>query len=308
MTKKQLKTLKKIFYLNQESLRVSLQKALTSQYGIKNVFATKTFLYAEGDIPVCLVAHMDTVHKHLPVDIYYDREQDVMWSPCGLGADDRAGVYAILQIIKDGYRPHVVFTTDEEIGCIGAKTLVRARKKIPFKECHFLIELDRRGMNDCVFYDLDNEEFESFIESYGFQTEIGSYTDICDIAPVWKCAAVNLSIGYLNEHTNMEMLSPSVMFETIRKVENILKDAKEGKTKHYEYIPMPYYNTYYKYGWNPINTPQDTVNDGVCYWCMKRCKSSELIAVTTSDGYIDYYCEECYEKYKELIDKGYLED
>ena len=43
-------------------------------------------------------------------------QKNVMISPDGLGADDRAGVFMIMNIVKAGFRPHVIFTTDEE-GC-----------------------------------------------------------------------------------------------------------------------------------------------------------------------------------------------
>ena len=96
------------------------------------VIATKQYILAEGELPVCLVAHLDTVEKKPPTDIYFDKEQGVMWSPQLLGADDRAGVYAIIQIIEAGYKPHVIFTTDEEIGALGAQKLIEDFPECPF--------------------------------------------------------------------------------------------------------------------------------------------------------------------------------
>lgn len=55
-----------------------------------------------------------------------------MWSPQLLGSDDRAGVYAIIQIIEAGYKPHVIFTTDEEIGAVGAQKLIEDFPECPF--------------------------------------------------------------------------------------------------------------------------------------------------------------------------------
>ena len=84
---------------------------------------------------------MDTVFFKPATIIYYDRQKNTMWSPMGLGADDRAGVFAIIQILQSGLRPHIIFTTDEEKGCLGAEAL--AKTECPFQELKYIIELDR---------------------------------------------------------------------------------------------------------------------------------------------------------------------
>ena len=145
--------------LTQEQLRNLLFAHLKRKY--KKIIATEEYIYAVGDIPIGLLAHMDTVFKAPPTEIYYDRRKNVMWSPTGLGADDRAGVFSILQLIKAGYRPHVIFTTDEEIGCVGAQEL--SFLPCPFEDLRYIIQLDRRNSNDCVFYDCANAEFEKNI-------------------------------------------------------------------------------------------------------------------------------------------------
>ena len=93
---------------------------------------------ATGDIPIALVAHMDTVFKKPPEEIFFDQKHNVMWSPQGLGADDRAGVFAIVQIVRSGLKPHVIFTTDEECGALGAMAL--AKLDCPFTELKYLIQ------------------------------------------------------------------------------------------------------------------------------------------------------------------------
>ena len=40
----------------------------------ENLHITNEYIYAKGDIPVLLVAHLDTVHKDLP-NIYFDRKK-----------------------------------------------------------------------------------------------------------------------------------------------------------------------------------------------------------------------------------------
>ena len=80
--------------MTQENLHQSLKTFLTKRYGEDKVVEMEEhFLFAIGNIPICLVAHLDTVHKRLPHDIFFDQSKNVIWSPQGLGADDRAGVY-----------------------------------------------------------------------------------------------------------------------------------------------------------------------------------------------------------------------
>ena len=71
----------------------------------------------------------------------------------------------------------------------------------------FLVEIDRKGANDAVYYDCDNPDFEEYITGKGFQTAIGSFSDISLLAPELGVAAVNLSSGYYNAHTLHEFIN-----------------------------------------------------------------------------------------------------
>ena len=145
LNQQELKSIEQFFQLKQPQLMKAMKHYLNMKY--ENVISTKEYLIAVGEIPVALVAHLDTVFKEPPHNIFYDRVKNVMWSPNGLGADDRAGVYAIVQILKSGLRPTVIFTTDEELGCLGAEALAE-QIKIPPADLKYVIQLDRRGSND----------------------------------------------------------------------------------------------------------------------------------------------------------------
>ena len=190
-------------------------KMLLLQFGYKNqITDNKNYLMAEGDIPIALVAHLDTVHSIEPFQFFYDEKEMVMWSPQGLGADDRAGVILILSILSEGYRPHLIFTTGEEHGGIGANKLVKDYNE--------------------VFYKCMNHSFIDYICSFGFIFEEGSFTDICILGRNWNIAAVNLSVGYYNEHTKAEYWDLFEADDTITKVINILR-SKNNNT--YMYVP-----------------------------------------------------------------------
>ena len=309
-----LKTFEQLCGLTQTGMHKTLETYLKSKY--KEVVSTKEYLYAIGDIPIALVAHMDTVFSRPPEDIFYDRRKNVIFSPEGLGADDRAGIFAIIQILRRGLRPHIIFTTDEEKGCIGADRL--GRIKCPFNDLRYVIQLDRRGANDCVFYDCDNPDFVDYVEGFGFVEAIGSFTDICSICPEWKVAGVNLSIGYRDEHSISEILYVGHMLNTIDKVYRMLT---EEEIPAFEYIPLQTKNTsWYKYLKDTYYTPSAKSNK--CDKCGKEFLPEELIPVKMynfdiknycidciSDGTVDFCvcCGEAYEK-NDKLHKGICED
>ena len=269
---KEFKSFKTLAKLSQLNLQKALYKMLLHLYPKGQVAITKEYVYAIGEIPVCLVAHLDTVFPTSPVEIFYDRQANVIWSPQGLGADDRAGVFAIVKILSLGLRPHIIFTTDEEIGAIGAEEL--SVLPCPFKNCKFIIELDRANKNDCVFYSCCNDEFEEFIENYGFKTAIGTFSDISLICPRWGIAGVNLSVGYREEHTYSEVLFVDYLLKTIEKVKRILEDANKD---------VPFFE--YKNEW--------TQNNSICYECKTIMPNYMLIPTVLESGEIVSLCGDC---------------
>ena len=228
------KVLKYLLGQDQKGAKQIMDFFLDEKY--KQVVKTRDYTYAIGDIPIALVAHLDTVYPFPAKEIFHDQEQDVIWSPEGLGADDRAGLFAIIQIVRSGLKPHIIITTDEEKGGLGARALVKAGD-CPFKELKYMIELDRHGKEDCVFYDTDNPVFTKYIESFGFKNAFGSFSDISELAPAWKTCAVNLSVGYYDEHSYSEHLRLQELQSTIDKVCIMLK---EKAIPDFEYIEIDY--------------------------------------------------------------------
>jgi len=216
------------------------------------------FIFAEGSIPVLLVAHYDTVPNP---PRFITNKDGVLSGKKGLGADDRAGIYAILELIRK-HHCNVLFTGGEECGCIGAKAFTKSGIKL---EVNYIIELDRRGENDAVYYDGESEEFEKFIDSFGWKTAIGSCTDICEVAPYLDVMGVNLSIGYAKEHTENETLDTNIMNRTIERVSKMLDGPRFEwhETAHlYDYSRYTYgygygYDGYDTYEWYIEYTDKD---------------------------------------------------
>lgn len=250
------------------------------------VVIDKNYIFAEGDIPVALVAHMDTVFKFPVFNLYYDPKKNVAFSPDGLGADDRAGVFAILQIIKADLRPSIILTTDEEKGGLGAAALAIDYSRCPIENIKYLIELDRQGSHDAVFYDCGTEDFKQYIQAFGFKEAKGSFSDISFLMSEWDICGVNLSIGYRDEHTYAETLHFDDLFETVRKVKGMLLKAKDAPTFNFELEITPL----------PVKIPQfySGFEFGTeCHKCKMSFNEYETIPVKTTDGFVRFYCPDC---------------
>lgn len=115
---------------------------------------------------------------------------------------------------------HVLFCEDEEIGGMGARKFVKSKLH---PEVNYIVELDRRGKNDAVFYNCDNPDFTEFVCSFGFEENYGSFSDISVVAPHLKTAAVNISAGYYNEHRQHEMIDTYTMCENVRRLMAMLR-------------------------------------------------------------------------------------
>ena len=278
--------LERLVSLSQQELHKTLSIYLKGKY--KEVIVEKEYIVAVGDIPVALVAHMDTVFYNQPEDVYYDQRKGVLWSPDGLGADDRAGIYAIIQIIQSGLRPSIILTTDEEKGGIGAQKLAKKECPIPF--LRYMIQLDRRGTCDCVFYECMNGKFIKYIEKFGFIEAKGSFSDISFLMPAWQICGVNLSVGYEDEHSVSETLHINALLSTIEKVKNMLAEKAIPKFEYQELSnKLDYFAEFNNYA-----GPTKEEATIPCCCCGKHYFDFELIpAKSKAEGKMKYYCPDC---------------
>ena len=228
---------KKLCYKTQPEVKSYMENYLKSkQYKVIN---EDGFLYAKGDVPVLLVAHMDTVHKQTCVDIITSNER--MYSPQGIGGDDRCGVYIITQIVNKMHCS-VLLCEDEETGGVGANKFAKT-EYIKNLDVNYMIEFDRHGNNDAVFYSCGNEDFISFAcDNTGYKRTWGTFSDISVLMPASKLCAVNLSSGYYCEHTTSEYVVYEDMMATIEAGIALIKAECETP---FEYKARTYSYDYY---------------------------------------------------------------
>ena len=236
---KRNKRFERLCVIDQHSLKHKLERELKNSG--KEVVDGNGFLYAKGDIPILLTAHLDTVHKQLPKEIIYEKGR--ISSPQGIGGDDRCGVYMVMEIIKE-FPCHVIFFEDEEKGGIGSDKFTETELCESLKgKLNYAIDLDRMNSHDAVYYSQDNFTFEKFIESKFWKIAYGSFTDICNICPVLECAGVNLSCGYYKHHTTGEYVVLAEMENAIKEVKKLIARTNE-ETDKFEYIARKWNSKY----------------------------------------------------------------
>lgn len=238
-----MKKLTKIYKMSEQELKRYVTYQLQETHN--NIITGDGYVFAQGTFPVLLVAHLDTVHAQTPTAFIYTENGNKISSPQGIGGDDRNGVFSVLEVIKQ-YNCSVLFCEEEERGGIGAEKFIKTdiAKELEF---NYIIEFDRCGSNDAVFYDCDNPEFEAFITREFYETACGSFSDISVLAPFFGCAAVNLSCGYYKAHTKNEYVVVSEIENSINAACEILSRTTEEDK--FEYIEAIYENYYYG-NWN----------------------------------------------------------
>ena len=227
-----MKDFKDICRMSQIDLK-SYMETYLKEHGY-NTINEDGFLYTKGSEPVLLVAHLDTVHALTCTEII--EENGKLSSPQGIGGDDRCGVFMIMNIVKE-LHCSVLLCEDEEVGGKGASKFCKT-SNIKSLDVNYMIEFDRKGNNDAVFYSCDNKDFEKFVcSNTGFKLAYGSFSDISKLAPASKIAAVNLSCGYYNAHTTKEYVVYDEMMHTVKMAIKLIKTKCE---KPFEYIERKY--------------------------------------------------------------------
>lgn len=273
---------------------------------LRNMYKNRAHIYTcknryilvRGEAPIMLLAHLDTVHKEPVQQICKTQNGTILMSPQGIGGDDRCGVYALVTAYEQSkVKPWLLFTCDEEVGGVGAEDFCAKHEKgkLPkeLADLKLLVEIDRKGKDDAVYYDCENEEFEEYISSKGFKTEWGSFSDISVVAPELGVAAVNLSSGYYNAHTQHEYINRKHLNTTVRKVIEIVADSVKPDFPKYEYVECVRHSRFGGYcGWDY----------GYGNWGLKPKKSeTELIGIE-DDPELKEIPLEIREEYAALLD------
>lgn len=177
----------------------------------------------EADIYPAMCAHMDEVHYQKNRRIIFDGDlvygKSRRGERIGIGADDKNGIYAILETLRERPVMKALLTVVEENGGVGA-----GRADLGFLyDCSIVMECDRKGNSDLItsIYGTcicDDETRDKLLGlGYGFKEEIGIFTDVYVLKRRGlKAPCVNVSAGYYYPHINDECTVLSELDNTVK--------------------------------------------------------------------------------------------
>jgi Peptidase family M28 len=192
---------------------------------------TKPFIDGAGNLiyeiggtsPVVFSAHMDTVHRHPgPQEIWGDLEMQYLWKEDDepLGADDGAGCWMLVELIRAGVPGMYIFHQGEECGGIGSRYIADNKGEKFFEGKSIAIAFDRRRTTSIITEmsagrTCSDKFGEALGELLGMGHKLdrtGTFTDTANYRKlVEECT--NISIGYDNEHTGRETLDFDYLFK-----------------------------------------------------------------------------------------------
>jgi len=286
------------------------------------------YWYLPGNIPVCLVAHVDTVRDEYkwrgkkkkgkyvfdPIDLVFER--GIYKNKSGiLGADDRAGCYVLWYYMLQGEnKPHVLFTNHEESGGQGVKAFLREYDNmLKMSDIRLFIEIDRRGVSEYVTYNTIPNEVHKYVKSFGFHEGMGSFSDIMYLTQDTGIPSVNLSAGYYNEHSSREMLCVDELRLTVERIDLMLSDPIDQRYPVVERSRSMSSSSYWDNdSWDEQVGYMTTLGRLVCMKCGEKITDEDTDPVYDilyeDEVYDSDYCEECGDPLLPLTFEGGLTD
>ena len=170
-----------------------------------------------GDSDVMFTSHLDTATSaNTTVNHVFEGDIIKTDGKSILGADDKAGVAIMLNMIEHNIPGLYYFFLGEEVGCIGSKKVAAVQKENKIEGINKVISFDRRGTNSVITYQSGkrccsnnfgktlaaqlnqaDSEFVYEIDPTGILTDSVQFISIYP-----ECT--NISVGYQSEHTFSE--------------------------------------------------------------------------------------------------------
>lgn len=217
------------------------------------------FRLGNPEMPI-LSAHLDQVKTNGKAVKFYmnDGEKIIAfndkWERTSLGADDKNGVWIILQALKVFPGDlNFIISEGEETGCNGIHMLEKEKLlELLISDKQYCIVLDRRGDKDMLssgagttFCSTLAQDLCNFLDQ-DFTVNSGSLSDTCTLSKF--CESVNMSVAYENPHTSKELTD----FKRLKEIkDSVIKIVDEFL--HYSTPPSVYqkktYSSYYRGGY-----------------------------------------------------------
>jgi hypothetical protein len=191
-----------------------------------------------------------------------------------LGADDKAGVTIMLNMIENNITGLYYFFLGEEVGCVGSKKLSEKHKKEKLPYINKVISFDRRDLDSVITFQASSrccsdkfaialsEQLNLADKTFKYSKDpTGVYTDSAQFTKIYP-ECTNISVGYYSEHT----------FNERQDIEHLVKLADAVLKVDWNNLPVDRdpakveYDSYYGGSWGfggnyPRNSRYSTYDD-----------------------------------------------
>lgn len=199
----------------------------------------------EIDAPI-LSAHLDQVKTngkavHFSLDNQgHIRGYNENFEQTSLGADDKNGIWIIMQAVKE-YAINFIISCGEESGCIGIKELEQHGALDSIDDAtQYCLVLDRRGNKDILsgggsgkYCSTLAQCLCNYLGNDDYAVTTGSLSDTATICQY--CESVNMSVAYESPHQATEHTNWNRLQEIKDDVLKVLEDFQHYPTPPYKY-------------------------------------------------------------------------
>ena len=199
---------------------------------IGNLFITKG---VAATFP-CVAAHLDEIHSPCDRDVVIEGDKiftvDRLWNRVGCGADDKNGLWVIINLLhSEPVLKVALFVQEERIGNIAGCRGARACDLSFFSDVKFVLECDRKGHSDVVHIGkgetlLCEQDFipQDLLNEYGYEMVKGGKTDVVELKMRGlEIPVCNIGCGYYDAHKNSEYTMFSELQNSLSFVRDVLQ-------------------------------------------------------------------------------------
>lgn len=196
---------------------------------IGNLFITKGI----ADTYPCVAAHLDEIHNPCEREIVIEGDKiftvNRLWNRVGCGADDKNGLWVIINLLhSEPILKVALFVQEERTSDIPRCRGARACDLSFFSDVKFVLECDRKGCSDVVYIGkgetlLCERDFipQNLLDYYGYEMVRGGKTDVVELKMRGlEIPMCNIGCGYYDAHKNSEY----IMFSELQNCLSFVRD------------------------------------------------------------------------------------
>jgi putative aminopeptidase FrvX len=199
---------------------------------IGNLFITK----GVAETYPCVAAHLDEIHTPCEREVVIEGDKiytvDRLWNRVGCGADDKNGLWIIINLLhSEPVLKVALFVQEERMGDIAGCRGARACDLSFFSDVKFVLECDRKGRSDVVSIGKDDtllcdSDFipQCLLSKYGYEMVKGGKTDVVELKMRGlEIPVCNIGCGYYDAHKNSEYTMFSELQNSLSFVRDVLQ-------------------------------------------------------------------------------------